>query len=258
MARYLIQDTTLLEIVSAIQQRTGQEESLTPAQMVSKIQNADSEFAFYATVSVTYPEGSTCTCTNAATGAAFADDGTTGQVLFIIPYAGDWTITSTANDGSGDAASKTVSINTEGQEEVVTLAYSLLLYDAGDECTSVTGGWTLYAWGVSTAEKQSDCIYLFNNDGQEASATSEKNIDMSDYNTLNVKLKSGWKTNSGYFEFSAGGASKTTSSVGAKTYTLDISTVSSGKITFRPYGLWSDDANQLSECGVYISRVWLS
>lgn len=204
----------------------------------------------FGVLTVTFPSG-TLTVTNGTTSMT----ATSSPALLTIPEAGTWTVT--AVDGS-NSKSTTVSFTIQGQVETVTLSYELVLYDAGDECTSVTGGWELYAWGVSTAEKQSDCIYLFNNDGQEASATSKKNITMTDYNTLNVKLKDGWKTNSGYFEFSAGSAIKTTSSVGARTYTLDISAVSSGKVKFRPYGLWSDNANELSECGVEISRVWLS
>lgn len=208
----------------------------------------------FALIQQPYPAGSTCTCSKGDIVLTAPD--TSGLALFVIPEAGTWTITST--DGT-DSKAQTVEVSTQGETIVApALVYELVLYDAGDECTSVTGGWTLYAWGVSTAEKQSDCIYLFNNDGQEASATSKKSIAMSDYSTLNVKLKDGWKTNSGCFEFSAGSATKTTSSVGAKTYTLDISAVSSGKVKFRPYGHWSDNANELSECGVYISRVWLN
>lgn len=204
----------------------------------------------FGVLTVNFPSG-TVTVSN----GTISMTATGSPALFAIPETGTWT--ATAVDGS-HSKSTTVSFTTQGQIETVTLVYELVLYDAGDECTAASGGWSLVAQGVSSAEKQSDCIYLFNNDGQEASATSKKSIAMTDYTTLNVKLKDGWKTNSGYFEFSAGSATKTTSSLGAKTHTLDISAVSSGKVKFRPHGLWSDNSNELSECGVYISRVWLS
>lgn len=208
----------------------------------------------YAVIGVTYPSGSTCTCTNGS--VTYTAPDTTGYCAFIIPSNGTWTVKIVSGQQS---ASKNVSITTKGQVKTTTLTYGLDLYNAGNECTSITGGWDLYAWGVSTAEKQSDCIYLFNNDGQEASATTIKNINMSSYSTLNVKLNDSSRTNYGYFAVEAGTAlGEYYPDGGVETFTLDVSAVSSGKIMLRPYGLWSDNANELSQCGVYISRVWLT
>lgn len=80
----------------------------------------------FAIIAVTYPEGSVCTCSNGAKTLKAKD--TTGRALFVIPYAGTWTVK--AVKGS-DSASKTVSITAEGQVETVELAYEFVLYDNG-------------------------------------------------------------------------------------------------------------------------------
>lgn len=83
----------------------------------------------FAAIGVTYPAGSTLTCTNGT--STLKAKTTTGQWVFAIPKAGTWTVTSTANDGSGDSASETVEITTEGQSVSVELAYGFWLYKDG-------------------------------------------------------------------------------------------------------------------------------
>ena len=86
-------------------------------------------------IAVTYPEGSVCTCSNGT--KTLKARGTSGEALFNVP-TGTWTVTAT--DGSR-TTSNTVSIMQEGQIESVTLFYTLILYDNGNENNSVTGGW---------------------------------------------------------------------------------------------------------------------
>ena len=90
----------------------------------------------YAVIGVTYPAGSTCTCTDGAKTLTLKN--TSGQGLFLIPYAGTWTVTTT--DGT-NTKSESVEITTEGQIISITLSYGLFLFDGGDK-TGVTGGWT--------------------------------------------------------------------------------------------------------------------
>lgn len=90
----------------------------------------------YAVIGVTYPAGSTCTCTDGAKTLTAKD--TTGKALFVIPYAGTWTVKAVSGNKS---KSKTVSITAEGQVEVVTLIFETILWEAGsDQNTSLTGG----------------------------------------------------------------------------------------------------------------------
>lgn len=72
----------------------------------------------YAVWRVTYPAGSTCTCTN-GTDTLEAVEGTT-EVFFYIPEAGAWTATCT--DGT-NTASATVTFNTSTRIKATTLSY---------------------------------------------------------------------------------------------------------------------------------------
>ena len=90
----------------------------------------------YAVIGVTYPSGSTCTCTNGNKTLKAKD--TTGKALFVIPSAGTWTVKAVSGSKS---KSKAVSITAEGQVEVVTLIFETVLWEAGaDQNTSITGG----------------------------------------------------------------------------------------------------------------------
>lgn len=53
------------------------------------ITNSNGIGKIYAVIGVTYPSGSTCTCTNGAKTLTAKD--TTGRARFVIPSAGTWT-----------------------------------------------------------------------------------------------------------------------------------------------------------------------
>lgn len=90
----------------------------------------------FAAISVTYPAGSTCTCTDGTKTLSLKD--TSGQGFFLIPYAATWTVTAVSGSKS---TSKTVSITAEGQVKNVTLMFETILWEAGaDQNTSITGG----------------------------------------------------------------------------------------------------------------------
>lgn len=94
------------------------------------------EAAPYAVIGVTYPTGSTCTCTNGSKTLTAKD--TSGKALFVIPSAGTWTVKAVKGSQS---ASKAVSITAEGQVATVTLIFETILWEAGsDQNTSLTGG----------------------------------------------------------------------------------------------------------------------
>ena len=82
--------------------------------------------AVYAVIGVTYPSGSTCTCTNGTLTLTAKD--TSGKAIFVIPSAGTWTVK--AVKGS-DSASKAVSITTDGQVATVALSFTLVLFQNG-------------------------------------------------------------------------------------------------------------------------------
>lgn len=100
---------------------------------------------FSATISVTYPAGSTCTCSNGAD--TLTAPNTTGSYTFTVPRTGTWTVKST---NGVDTAQQAVSITANGQSTSVTLSY---------KPTASTGpkSGVNYTSGISglTAEKMS-------------------------------------------------------------------------------------------------------
>lgn len=158
--------------------------------MKGAIMTSDGGTKLFAAIGVTYPAGSTLTCTNGS--KTLTAKTTTGQWVFAIPEAGTWTVTAT--DGT-NSKSQSVSITTEGQFESVTLSYRLNLYTNGVE--NVTWNYVNGVAGVTRISKDEDkfCIYtteaITSETPQIYTATT---INLSGYNTVNIKgssLKSG-------------------------------------------------------------------
>ena len=114
-----------------------------------------------ASIVVTYPAGSTLTCTLGSKVLTAKD--TSGKWVFGLPSIGDWVIKATSGSKS---KSKTVSITAEGQVETVTLMFEAILWEAGaDQNTSITGGFaannTNYVKiGNSTVTITGECTYF--------------------------------------------------------------------------------------------------
>ena len=92
---------------------------------------------FAATIKITYPEGSTCTCSKGD--RVYTAPDTTGKWDCVVDSAGDWTVKLTAD--SQEPASRVVTITDDGQTVSIVIAHEITLYDNGDQCSNVTGGW---------------------------------------------------------------------------------------------------------------------
>ena len=79
-----------------------------------------------ASIVVTYPAGSTLTCTLGSKVLTAKD--TSGKWVFGLPSIGDWVVNATKGSQS---TSKTISITAEGQSVSVTLSYQLVAFDNG-------------------------------------------------------------------------------------------------------------------------------
>lgn len=112
----------------------------------------------FAAISVTYPAGSMCTCSNGQKTLKAKD--TSGSWLFVVPVSGEWTVTLTQGDRT---VSQMVSISEYGQVEQITLSYTLWLFKDGDPCTVDTGGWGSRSagytvnGGIQTAVNDDSC-----------------------------------------------------------------------------------------------------
>ena len=82
---------------------------------------------FSATINITYPAGSTCTCTDGVTTLTAPD--TSGTWACIVPNVGTWTVSCT--DGT-KSKSADVAITTDGQSVSVTLKYILYIFKKGE------------------------------------------------------------------------------------------------------------------------------
>lgn len=131
---------------------------------------------FAATINITYPAGSTCTCSDGTTTLSAPD--TSGTWACIVPNAGTWTVSSTDGDKSKSAD---VVITTNGQTESVTLLYITYLFKDGETYDSLTGGWN----GKVNAEKQA--LQLVAAAGKTANAYTKSKVDMTDYSTISAK-----------------------------------------------------------------------
>lgn len=134
---------------------------------------------FSATISVTYPAGSTCTCVNGST--TLTAVGTTGSYTFTVGNTGTWMVSCT--DGT-DTASESVSITADGQSKSVTLTYSFYLIKNGvKQVDFVENKYSsTITWGGQSG------YALFSGDSAQVYTTTA--IDTAKYSTLHVKVKS--------------------------------------------------------------------
>lgn len=149
----------------------------------------------FAAIGVTYPEGSTLTCTNGT--KTLKAKTTTGQWVFAIPEAGTWTVTAT--DGT-ETDSQAVSITTEGQFSSVELSYSIVIFDNGTVGVPISLGYKNYSSNSVTigdvitvnAAKNSTTA------PSHASVVTDEKIDISDYSTLYVSTTARTVTDNTY------------------------------------------------------------
>lgn len=148
---------------------------------------------FAATINITYPTGSTCTCSDGTTTLSAPD--TSGTWACIVPNAGTWTVTAT--DGV-ENTSESVSITTDGQIAAIELSYLLWLYKSGNTYNAVTGGWSV-SKHTSTGGSF-DNVLTLNADSMllsteawggsvgYANAFTNNSIDLTGVNTLKFKI----------------------------------------------------------------------
>lgn len=148
---------------------------------------------FSATINITYPAGSTCTCSDGTTTLSAPD--TSGTWACIVPNAGTWT--AAATDGV-ENTSESVSITTDGQIAAIELSYLLWLYKSGNTYNAVTGGWSVAEHG--SAGGSFDSVLTLNDDSMllstevfggsvaYANAFTNNSIDLTGVNTLKFKI----------------------------------------------------------------------
>lgn len=157
-----------------------------------QVENVKMAF-FAATISATYPEGSTCTCSDGTTTLTAPD--TSGSCTFTVRNTGSWTVSATNGE---EFASKVAVITSDGQSESVILLYETYLYLAGDTCDDITGGYVVA--GLRTGESTS------------SSSTGEPTIN---YNDSSMVISAAKTSSAGKY---IGGIVRTASKIDCSEY----------------------------------------
>lgn len=178
---------------------------------------------FAATINITYPAGSTCTCSDGTTTISAPD--TSGTWACIVPNAGTWTVTSTSGK---ETDSKTVTITTDGQSISVELSYALFLFKPNAPSDIIAGEWEMPVNSTVTAEAELVVKSVNNYNGnRNISARTKGQIDLTEYSTLQATCKASGGSNT-KLEVYSGSSVVASAAIGTNltTVTVDISALS--------------------------------
>lgn len=178
---------------------------------------------FAATINITYPAGSTCTCSDGTTTLSAPD--TSGTWACIVPNAGTWTATSTSGT---ETDSKAVTITTDGQSTSVELSYALFLFKPNAPSDIIAGEWEMPANSAVTAEAELTVKSVNNFNGNKLiSVRTKGQIDLTEYSTLQATCKASGGSNT-KLEVYSGSPVVASTAIGTDltTVTVDISALS--------------------------------
>lgn len=178
---------------------------------------------FAATINITYPAGSTCTCSDGTTTLSAPD--TSGTWACIVPNAGTWTVTSTSGK---ETDSKTVTITTDGQSISVELSYALFLFKPNAPSDIIAGEWEMPRNSTVTAEAELVVKSVNNYNGErDISARTKGQIDLTEYSTLQATCKASGGSDT-KLEVYSGSSVVASAAIGTSltTVTVDISALS--------------------------------
>jgi hypothetical protein len=178
---------------------------------------------FSATINVTYPAGSTCTCSDGTT--TLTAPNTSGSWTCIVYNAGTWTVTSTSGT---ETDSKAVTITTDGQSTSVELSYALFLFKPNAPSDIIAGEWEMPGNSTVTAEAELTVKSVNNYNGDRVwSARTKGQIDLTEYSTLQATCKASGGSNT-KLEVYSGSSVVASVAIGTDltTVTVDISALS--------------------------------
>ncbi len=180
-------ESDLTSVAAAIRAKGAATGSLSfPAGFVSAVNSIFTSSAF-GYIIASFPAGAaSCTCSSG--GAVLQADAAglaRGQFVFEVPAAGTWTV---AISSGTDTKTESVSITNSGEAVVVTLTFSLVLLDGGDECTDVTGGWAKLINTTATIVNTGSALKLTGQSANACHCYTVNKIDVSGRNTLKMHI----------------------------------------------------------------------
>ena len=140
---------------------------------------------FAATIKITYPGGSTCTCSKDH--RTYTAPDTSGKWDCVVDSAGDWTVKITA-DGE-DPVSEVVSISEDGETKSIELAYTPYIFKEG---SGLADGATISKSGSVSASSTTNHIAI-SGERDEGGMVIKKSYDATKFNTLVIELEANAK-----------------------------------------------------------------
>ena len=197
---------------------------------------------FKAFIKVTYPSG-TCTVSNGTKTYTHTGGGT---YTFTVNKKGTWTISAT---NGVDTKTATAEITSRGQTVTKSISYTAYFYKSGNQCTDVTGGWSLGTSANSVSFGSDSMVLSVTSQAKAGTVATKNKVDLSKIKTLYFKVNSttsysgaGYPTvgvaNSRAVQNTPGGngfAASTNLSAGTKTVSVDVSSISSAYIVVGGY-----------------------
>ena len=175
----------------------------------------------YAVIGVTYPSGSTCTCTNGSKTLKAKD--TTGKAIFVIPSAGTWTVTAVSGSQS---ASKAVSITAERQIATVTLTYRLYIFKNG---SGLTAGYSVAGTGGNVSN--ANISWSGDSSSGGISMYIKPAVMLKDYTKLCVDFECSYNYGGGYgMAFGVGNDAAASTTINNTNWTAKVTSTAQGNI----------------------------
>lgn len=149
---------------------------------------------FMATIAITYPAGSICTCSDGVTTLTAPD--TSGVWSCIVPNTGTWTISIT---NGVETAEDTVEITADGQSESVALDYTVYIYADG-QLSTISG----FNVDKATFKNENNRLVFQATGNVYSSASSTETINVDGYNEIAVTFDEGSWTFAGDANYGVG------------------------------------------------------
>ena len=211
----------------------------------------------FAAIGVTYPAGSTLSCTNGT--STLKAKTTTGQWVFAVPEPGTWTVTESSKNRS-----KSVTITAEGQFESVNLKTFEIL---NPEVNIITGWETDAHNTCSVTPGTNDIVMYYYSSGAVnawAFANTSNIIEFGDYTTIKCEVEQEGGSEKGPFQFRLATSTHMTNSgnkdvvastligSGSGVYSLPIGSLEQAYLRFTAYGIATAPSATLT-----VKRIWL-